>query len=182
MNGQPKPVSVLSTDRASWTTQSTRLQVWRSESVLGPTASEDRHATRPNKQSGGDQDDAQDQLALDQLHNADNDKDGGDNPQNGCTHGAILTLGSSVLSPCCRAACARVGCSKWSDSSAVSQLRLAAGVPARAEAATTRCAILRTAEPGLMRALASTRLVSLPGTAAPRRVRRRPRRAALGPS
>jgi hypothetical protein len=71
----------------------------RSTSVLGPTASEDRHPTGPNKQSGGDQDDAQDQLALDQLHNADHDKDGGNNPQNGCTHGAILTLGSPALSP-----------------------------------------------------------------------------------
>ena len=58
-----------------------------------------QHPTGPNKQSGGDQDDAQDQLALDQLHNADHDKDGGNNPQNGCTHGAILTLGSPALSP-----------------------------------------------------------------------------------
>jgi hypothetical protein len=31
MTGQPKPVSALSTDRASWTTESTRLQVWRSD-------------------------------------------------------------------------------------------------------------------------------------------------------
>jgi hypothetical protein len=67
-------------------------------SVLGPTASEDRHAARPNKQSGGDQDDAQDQLALDQLHNADHDKDGGDDPQNGCIHDAIYTLARSDLS------------------------------------------------------------------------------------
>jgi hypothetical protein len=65
--------------------------------VLGATASEDRHAPRPNKQSGGDQDDAQDQLALDQLHNAYHHEDGGDNPQNGCTHGAIRSLGPSAL-------------------------------------------------------------------------------------
>lgn len=60
-----------------------------------------------------------------------------------------------------------MGCCNWSESSAVSQVRLAAGVPAGAEAATTRCAILRTTEPGLMRALVSTGLVSLPGMAAP---------------
>jgi hypothetical protein len=36
-------------------------------------------------------DDAQDQLALDQLHNADHDKDGGDIPQNGRIHDAIHT-------------------------------------------------------------------------------------------
>jgi hypothetical protein len=81
-------------------------------SVLGPTASEDRHAARPNKQSGSDQDDAQDQLALDQLHNADHDKDGGDNPQNGRTHGPIHTPASSALFPCCRAAYDRVVCCK----------------------------------------------------------------------
>jgi len=139
----------------------------RSTSVLGPTASEDRHPTGPNKQSGGDQDDAQDQLALDQLHNADHDKDGGNNPQNGCTHGAIRTLGSPALSPLLPGRLRSRGLLEWSTASAVSQVRLAAGVPACAEAATTSCAIPRTAEPGLMRALVSTGLVSLPGMAAP---------------
>jgi hypothetical protein len=66
--------------------------------VLGPTASEDRHTPRPNKQSGGDQDDAQDQLALEQLHDAYHHQNGGDNPQNGCTRGAVRTLGRSALS------------------------------------------------------------------------------------
>jgi hypothetical protein len=52
----------------------------RTRSVAGATTTEDGDPTGAHEESGGDEDDAQDQLALDDLHDPDHHEDGGDDP------------------------------------------------------------------------------------------------------
>src|SRR5688572_19718456 len=57
----------------------------------GTAAAEQAVAAGADQASGHDQHDAEDDLTLDQLHDADHDQDGGDQPKQGCTH-LILSL------------------------------------------------------------------------------------------
>ena len=76
-----------------------RRRSGRGASVPGATATEDRHAPGADEQPGHDQDDAQDQLTLDELHDPHHDEDGCDYPQQGCTHGATHTPRRPTRSP-----------------------------------------------------------------------------------
>jgi hypothetical protein len=52
----------------------------RTTSVAGATTTEDGDPTGAHEESRGDEDDAKDQLALDDLHDPNHHEDGGDDP------------------------------------------------------------------------------------------------------
>ena len=68
------PAEADADTRASTSTEA------RTRSVAGATTAEDGDTTGAHEESGGYEDDAQDQLALDDLHDADHDENGGDDP------------------------------------------------------------------------------------------------------